>query len=551
MGIALLSVGIALVAVAAVLLTATLGVSGRADFFVASLVLAAAMVIAEAILLSLVRELTREALLAAQALWLAAAFLLWQRHRPRLPSLRPPPARAVIRGARRHPLLAALLLIVTLALALQAILAIAVAPNEYDTLGYHLPRAAFWLQHHSALQYNPGELNDPEQAAPPNAELLIAWTMALTRSDTFAQLVQWLSLIGLLAAIFSGARLAGVARGHAAFLAGLFALYPVTLLESATGQNDIVLSFFLSAAVVFAVSGMRQRSIGRLTVAALAAGLAVGTKLDAAFALPAFLLILFATWRSERLPRALVLQGLALALAAIVGLGSFVYVQNLANTGTLTGFSGTLPGDFVKTDPLADTAHVAWNLLDAPGLPQPAWLARPLQHLADHLFADVHGADFAVPPKPAIREEADPDTSAYGLVGLLLVAPLVLIAIVCPRTPAALRLLALAALSYFFVLTLALGYSDEEGRLLLPAFVLATPLLVLLLRHRGAALLALALALATLPRHAASRCLQAGARDRRDAFDLLPRPHRPADDRQRPGAAGAPAAAPAVDRCTA
>jgi hypothetical protein len=134
-----------------------------------------------------------------------------------------------------------------------------------------------------------------------------------------------------------------------------------------------------------------------------------------------------------------------------------------------------------------------------PGLPQPVWLARPLQHLANRLFADVHGADFQVPPKPALRSEADPDTSAYGLLGLLLVAPLVLLALLRRRTAGALRLLALAALSYFVAATLVLGYSDEDGRFLLPAFVLATPLLALVVRRRSGALLAFGLALLTVP----------------------------------------------------
>lgn len=174
MGIGLLSIGVALLVLASVLFAATLRVDGRADFLVASLVLAAAMVVGEAILLSLVRVLTREALLAAQLLWLAAALAAWQRRgRPRPPSFRPPGFRSLLSAARAHPLLATLLLVVVLALSLQAILAIAVAPNEYDTLGYHLPRAAFWLQYHSALQFHPGEVSE-EQVAPPNAELLSA-----------------------------------------------------------------------------------------------------------------------------------------------------------------------------------------------------------------------------------------------------------------------------------------------------------------------------------------------------------------------------------------
>ena len=499
MGIGPLGAGVVLLALASVLFAATLEVKGRADFIVAALVLAAAMVVGECIVLSLGRELTRPALLVAQAIWLGVALAVWQaRGRPRPPSYRPPATRVVLQAAWRHPPLAILLIVVVLALALQAALAIAVAPNEYDTLGYHLPRAAFWLQYHSALQFHPGEVSE-EQVAPPNAELLMAWAMALSRSDTFVQLAQWLSLVGLLAALFSGARLAGVPPARAAFVSGLFALYPIVLLESSTGQNDLVLAFFLTAGVVFAVSGTRQRSRARLLVAAIAAGLAVGTKLDAAFALPAILLILLATWKAERPPRALIFGGLAMAVAAIALLGSFVYVQNVANTNSLTGFSGTLPGDWVKTNPLADTVDDAWNLLDAPGLPQPSWLAHPIKRLADHLFADVHGADFQVPPNPAIRREANPGTSAYGLLGLLLVVPLVLIGLLWRGTPVALRVLAAAAISYFLACTLVLGYSDEAARFLIPAFVLATPLLALVVSRRAGAAFALALALATVP----------------------------------------------------
>jgi dolichyl-phosphate-mannose-protein mannosyltransferase len=499
-GIGLLSVGVALLAGAALLGAAVLELDGVAELVVATLVLAAAIVVGDSIVLSLLRELTAAALLGAQALWLIGAFWLWRsRGRPRLPALRPPGARAVAGRIRAHPLLAVLVAAAIVALSLQAVLAVTIAPNEYDSLGYHLPRAAFWLQYHSALQYHPGALDDPEQSAPPNAELLVAWTMALTRSDAFAQLVQWIALLGALAAIFCGARLLGEPRARAAFAAGVFALYPEPLLESATAQTDVVLTFFLAAALVFAVSGVRRGRLGRLVVAALAAGLAIGTKLDASFALPAALLILIPSVRAVGPPRRLVLAGLGLALAASVALGSFVYVQNLANTGTLTGFSGTLAGDFVKTNPLADSAHAAWNLLDAPGLPQPRWIARPVQRLANAVFADVHGADFPVPPDPAIREESNEDTSAYGLAGLLLVVPLALCALLRRGTPPARRLLAGGAVGYFLCLPLVIGYSDEEGRLLMPAFALATVLLAAAVRHRWVAVAAVALSLATLP----------------------------------------------------
>ncbi len=501
LNIASLILGAALLAPAAALLAALLARgASRAEFVVAALLCAFAIVVGESILLSLVHALTRPALLAAQAIALAAVLLAWHRAgRPRPPSFRTPPRHAIVRAARAHPVVALLIALTVLTLAFQAFIAISVAPNEYDTLGYHLPRAAFWLQHHSALQYNPGASDDPEQVQPPNAEIVIAWTMSLTRSDSFAQLVQWFALIGVLAALFAGTRVLGFTRSAAAFVAALFALLPLVQLQSSTGQNDIVLTFVLVGGLLFAVQGIRLRSLGRLALAAIAAGLAVGTKYDAALALPAVLLIVGAQLRRSRPPAALVLRAGALLLAATLVLGSFNYVQNLVNDHSLTGFSGALPGDWVKTNPLADTVHNAWDMLDAEWLPQPSFIANSLQHLANHVFSDVHGADFQNPPQPAINNGVDPASSAYGLIGWLLLVPAILLAIFRRRTPPALRILALASASYFLALTIVIGYADETPRFLMPAVALAMPLLAPLERRTWTAALAAVLVIATLP----------------------------------------------------
>jgi len=496
----------ALLAPAALLIAVSLGIAGRAELVAGTLVIAAAIVVSESIVLSLVRCLTRDALLVAQAIWLGGAVALWRaRGRPRAPSLRPPAPAAVWQAARANPLLAGLAVLVVLVLLFQAFLAISVAPNEYDSLSYHLPRAAFWLQHHSALQYAPS-LDDPEQVYPPNAELLVAWTMAMTRLDAFTQLVQWLAMVGLVACIFRGGGLIGLRRAPSAFAAGLFALLPVPMLQSATVQNDLVLSFFLIAALVFAVRGLRSASPGPLLIGALSAGLALGTKLDAVLAVPAFLVVLIPTLISHRPPRGLVLQAVGMTAAAVLALSSFVYVQNIANLHSFSGSSGgigtsapLLAGEYYRTrDPLLDAARVSWDFLDAPGLPQPRFVASAATSVASHLFAGVHEADFQVPPEPAISNTSDPDTSAYGLLGLLLLAPLVLVTAFRRRAPPSQRILALAALAYFWTYVLALGYTNEAGRLLMPATALAMPLVGTLMGSLRWQIVALVLTLATL-----------------------------------------------------
>lgn len=508
MHVLLTGLGVALLGPAAILFARALGIRGPARLLAASLVLAAALVVGESIALSLVHGLTRAWLLAAQALWLVVALGAHRRYgAAAVPSwartLRTGRRggrglRGLLAAARAHPAVAVALAALVVSLALQATLAVAVAPNEPDSLGYHLPRAAFWLQQHSALQYHAGELNDPEAVAPPNAELLVAWTMALSRSDAFAQLVQWLSLLGVLACIAAACRLVGLSRPQALFAACLFGLMPEVLLESATAQNDLVATFFLVASLLFAAIGVRETSRGALLVAALAAGLAIGTKLYAVFLLPGAVLVLLALLRSYRPPRRLLAFGACAAALAAAALGSFNYVQNELATHTLSGYTGTPEGDFVKSGPPIDMARVGWNLLDAPGLPQPDWISDPAERLAGSLFKGVHGSSFGV-PSPAIREESNEDESAYGLVGLFVLVPLLFVALVRRRSPWWQRLLALGALGWFVASALTLGYSPEGARYLMPAVALAAPLLGIVAHRPVLSALAVALALATLP----------------------------------------------------
>src|SRR5207245_1211378 len=124
-----------------------------------------------------------------------------------------------------------------------------------------------------------------------NAELLLTWTMALSRGDRLTQLVQWAALGGLALTIFAIARLLGFRRPSALWAAAVFVLLPEPLLQGATDQNDLLVAFFLLAGGYFAVRGLRDGRMAEVGLGAVGAGLAAGTKLTAALALPAALLI--------------------------------------------------------------------------------------------------------------------------------------------------------------------------------------------------------------------------------------------------------------------
>lgn len=154
------------------------------------------------------------------------------------------------------------------------------APNNGDSMSYHLPRVMHWIQNGSVAHYPtwiPRQLYQP-----PMAEFAVAHFQLLYGSDRLAGLVQWCSLAGsALAASMIAARLG--AGGPGQVFGFLFVVtLPMGLLQGMTTQNDLVLAFWLAAGTYFALEAFREP---RDTIAwdavlplALCLGLAVLTK---------------------------------------------------------------------------------------------------------------------------------------------------------------------------------------------------------------------------------------------------------------------------------
>ena len=192
-----------------------LGIRGRAATRWRRSVLAAASIVLAAEVLSLVDALSRGPWLAFQALAhrRRASAAAWRTgHRP--PGSRSAGARRLHIAARAHPAIAFLVGAAALAMLLQAVSAVLVAPDNWDAMTYHLSKAAYWLQYDSATQYVGGSWH--QLYSPPNAEMLQAWTMEMFGRDRFTQLVQWSAGVACGLVVYEGAREVGARREHAA-----------------------------------------------------------------------------------------------------------------------------------------------------------------------------------------------------------------------------------------------------------------------------------------------------------------------------------------------
>jgi hypothetical protein len=483
------AVGFALLLAVGLTAPAALGVRGIAARAAAGLILASASIVASSIVLSLMRQLTRPGLLTAQLVVAVVSVSAWVWIRkPTRSTIRPPDLRRFVAAVRSHPVVAVLGFFVIAALAFEFVLAVAVAPNNWDGVSYHLSRAAYWLQYKSAFRFPGGSFAQLDH--PAASEMLLAWTLSLSGSDRFAALVQWASAIGCGLCVFLGAVLLGFRRAQAAFAAGLFLLLPIVILEATSTQNDLVAAFFVGGAAVFAVRGIAARSFGDLVVGAIALGLAVGTKGTVLITLPSLAIIVAAALRRYRLPRKVALSGVALAVVALLALGSFSYVQNWQDTGSPFGdaheFTKRTDGFF------PNLIRNAWTFVDFPGM-NLEWLQDPVRDAALATFGDLEtegtpslsGATQDTPFLFFVDTAVDEDNTSFGPLVLFVLLPLMVFMLVWPKVTSGERVVALSALLALGVCFVALNANPWIARLLIVFIMLGAPLLARVAQHAG------------------------------------------------------------------
>jgi 4-amino-4-deoxy-L-arabinose transferase-like glycosyltransferase len=211
------------------------------------------------------------------------------------------------------------------ALGVQAILlcmiALAYAPNTYESMTYQLPRVMHWLQHDSLANF--ATSNVRETYFPPFSEYIFLHLFALSGGDRFVNLVQWgaflLSLVGVSAI---SAEL-GAKRNTQIATALLSAGIPIAVLEATTARNDVLVSLWLVSLAWFGLRWIRwSGSWLWATMTGLSLGLALLTKATGfIYALPIGFLIGVLVVKNGGLRTGLVRGGFTLLLALVLNLG--------------------------------------------------------------------------------------------------------------------------------------------------------------------------------------------------------------------------------------
>ena len=155
-----------------------------------------------------------------------------------------------------------------------------VAPGEWDSMGYHLPRMAYYLQQGHLQAFSANDWR--QEVDPKNATLLLIYTyLTSQRNENLLQLVQFCSCWIAVGTVYGISQRLGHRREGSLFAALVSALLIESLMQAVTTQNDLLLATYIGIAV-YALLSFREMGQARYLVwVGMSVGFALGVRLPA------------------------------------------------------------------------------------------------------------------------------------------------------------------------------------------------------------------------------------------------------------------------------
>ena len=351
--------------------------------------------------------------------------------------------------------------------------ALASAPNSTDAMAYHLPRIIYWMQAGNVNFFATPYLN--QISLQPMTEYLMLHTYLLSGGDAFINTVQWLGSVGCIVGVsLIAAALGAGVRGQS--IAALFcATLPNGILQASGAKNEYVLALWLVAMVWLGLEFRRTKRPFDLLLLGLALALALFTKGTAyLFAPPLLVFVLWPVWR-----RVVPIAAALVACALLIN--GPLYWRNLDLSGSPLGFDSA-QGDGVyrwRNEHLnwrATASNILRNSSEQLGSRSAVWnrsvyentlaLHRKLGLAPEDPDATFRGSKFE-PPRNA-NHEVDANNRWHLLFAILLTGFLLW------RRNAAAGL-AVACAAAFVLFCFYLRWQPFQARMLLPLFVLTSP----------------------------------------------------------------------------
>lgn len=234
----------------------------------------------------------------------------------------------------QHPLLTTGLVIVALLVGVRMMAHVwFLSPYVWDTLTYHLPKVADWVQYGKLIA-----LPTPVTRShwPANFELFQTWFVLFFHHDFLIEAAGLPFYLLAILSVYSSGRSFEFSRSWSASLAAIYALTPSVLMNAVSCKNDMAMAAFylFSLAVMLDFRRHKDRVGSHATVILATFLIAMGTKPYMVFILPGLILIGFWCFRSSYTGSKQIrgqdnsILGVCFLLTAALILGAYWYVRN-------------------------------------------------------------------------------------------------------------------------------------------------------------------------------------------------------------------------------
>ncbi len=131
-------------------------------------------------------------------------------------------------------------------------------PNNLDSNNYHLLRIVVWMKNQNVAHFPTYHVQQLYHNV--LSEYLIMQTMLLSGTDRFANMVQFVAMLGALSAVSLLGKRFGFDYKTQIPCAALLLFLPIGIFESTTTQNDYVACFFFLSYLVFGYSALTEKN---------------------------------------------------------------------------------------------------------------------------------------------------------------------------------------------------------------------------------------------------------------------------------------------------
>jgi len=405
------------------------------------------------------------------------------------------------------PLMKLMLATTFVVVLITGVIAVLATSTNHDSMTYHLSRVMHWAQNRS-LEFYP--TNIPRQLnQPPAEEMILLHLYLLKGDDHWFNLVQWLSMIGSLIAVSAIARRLGADPRGQLLAACLCALLPMGILQASSTQNSYALAFWLLVLALELMIFVDNPTLVGAMVIGSSLGLAIGTKGSGyVFGVPLALIALVqgSFWR--RVSPRLLATSVSVAAGAALLLNAGQYSRNFSLYGSPIGpgkeeegnFSARYLNDEVSVQIIGSNLLRNLALQIETGLPQIDEASKDAierAHSALGIATNDPRSTWAAMSFDIGGASRDED-GAGNLVHLLVIGLTfgIVAAIARYRSSSLVIGYTLALASGVFLFAALLQWQPWHARLHFTWFVLAMPLVGLVIGHRSPILIGAVVVLA-------------------------------------------------------